>query len=260
MRFYVVTQPESIRGTYDNWPACQAAVSGVAGARYQAVPSRAEADNILKGLSISLPSGIYAFVDGNHLGGIGIVFVQQLRGRRKIKEISTTVDQVFGESAISHLSSGEEINAALGRLRNILAELGGLYEALHRAFPKRALTVVHDYQGIEAWLSGRWRTKDPTVQTIVSTCRDLIAKKHLDVTFRHQRGHESTFLSKNDFARYNAEADRLASQAFKPAYESFYTESTGASDSRVAATAKGLKEKRKPNRRSQRRGSSIVSP
>jgi hypothetical protein len=33
------------------------------------------------------------------------------------------------------------------------------------------------------------------------------------VRFRHQRGHESTFAGRNDFARYNARADKLATEA-----------------------------------------------
>ena len=34
-KVYVVTAPASIRGIYDTWDACRAAVSGMAGARYR---------------------------------------------------------------------------------------------------------------------------------------------------------------------------------------------------------------------------------
>ena len=44
MKCYVVTAPPSIRGIYDTWAACDAAVDGVAGARYQSVPNRSAAD------------------------------------------------------------------------------------------------------------------------------------------------------------------------------------------------------------------------
>ena len=259
MRVYVVTHPESIRGVYDNWPACQAAVSGVPGARHQAVSNRAEADRVLRGVPLSLPHGTYAFLDGNHRGGIGIVFVRQLRNERTIREVSTTVDQVFGDSAIPDLSSPESIRQALGRIRNILAELGALYEALRRIAPKTALKVVHDYEGIEAWMRGRWRTKDSLVRAIVSTCRQLVEEKQLHIEFRHQRGHASTFLSKNDFAHYNAKADQLASEARIPATESFHTERGAAPAGRAAAARKGRKEEtpglgvRRPSRKPARR-------
>jgi len=45
-KVYVVTEPERIRGIYDSWPACAAAVKGVSGARYQAVGSREQAEDI----------------------------------------------------------------------------------------------------------------------------------------------------------------------------------------------------------------------
>ena len=246
MRLYVVTHPESIRGIYDSWSACHAAVSGAPGARYQAVSSRAEAERALHGVPLTLPRGTYAFLDGNHRGGIGIVFVQQLRDGRTVKEVSTTVDQVFGDSAIPGLSSPESIREALDRIRNILAELGALYEALHRIAPKTALEVVHDYVGIEAWMRGRWRTKDSLVRAIVSTCRRLVEEKQLEIEFRHQRGHASTFLSKNDFARYNAKADQLATEARSPATGSSHTERGAAPAGRPAAARRRPTQRKRP--------------
>src|SRR5207249_5059897 len=94
-----------------------------------------------------------------------------------------------------------------------IAELGGLYAALRLAPPRTALTVVHDYEGVGAWMEGRWQTKDPVVADIVAACRTLVTERGLAVTFRHQRGHESTFAGRNDFAAYNARADALATQA-----------------------------------------------
>src|SRR5207247_2690334 len=77
MKLYVVTSPDSIRGIYPTWAECKAAVSGVPGARYQAVSSREAAEAMLRGEAIRLTPGSYAFVDGNHLGGIGVVLVTQ---------------------------------------------------------------------------------------------------------------------------------------------------------------------------------------
>jgi hypothetical protein len=63
-KVYVVTEPPSIRGIYDTWTACHAAVAGVSGARYQSAPSRREAEAILRGESVALPVGVYAFIAG----------------------------------------------------------------------------------------------------------------------------------------------------------------------------------------------------
>src|SRR5437870_10581323 len=106
MKVYVVTHPESARGIYDTWPACQAAIGGVKGARFQAVTSREKAEAMLRGDGVALGPGRYAFVDGNHLGGVGVVLVEQKPdGSREVKEISTSVASVFASAKIPFLTS-----------------------------------------------------------------------------------------------------------------------------------------------------------
>jgi ribonuclease H-related protein len=214
MKVYVVTQPESVRGIYESWPACQAAVAGVPGARYQAVPSRERAEAILRGEEVRLPPGAYAFVDGNHLGGVGVVFVKQRAdGSAEVREVGTTVYAVFQDAGIPGLETRRAITAAIDRLRNIVAELAALHAALAGTPPGVALTVVHDYEGVGAWMEGRWKTRDPLVTAMVAACRDLIARRRLTVTFRRQRGHTATVVGRDDFATYNARADALAAEA-----------------------------------------------
>jgi ribonuclease H-related protein len=214
MRVYVVTAPESVRGIYDTWDACRAAVSGVRGARYQAVSSRESAEAMLRGDGVTLGPGRYAFVDGNHEGGVGVVLIEhESAGTRVVAEISTTVDAVFRDAGVPGLGSMEAIREALGRLRNVLAELAALYQALREAPAGRAITIVHDYEGVGAWLEGRWKAKDPMVAAVVAACRCVIAERRLAVSFQRQRGHQSTWAGRDDFARYNTRADRLATEA-----------------------------------------------
>jgi ribonuclease HI len=213
-KVYVVTAPASIRGIYETWDACRAAVSGIPGARYQGVSSREIAEAMLSGEGLQLEPGAYAFVDGNAMGGIGVVLVEQRdAGPPSVREIATTVYEVFGCAGIASLDTRPKITAATDSLQNILAELGGLYIALTETPPGTALTVVHDYEGVGAWLEGRWKTKNPLVADVVAACRALVEARRLRVRFRHQRGHESTFAGRNDFARYNARADKLATEA-----------------------------------------------
>ena len=213
-KLYVVTAPASVRGVYESWPACQAAVTGRPGARFQAVSSRAEAEALLSGEGIRLGPGRYAFVDGNAMGGIGVVLVEAAVGAPPaVRELATTVYEVFGKAGVAGLETRARITAAADRLHNILAELGGLVAAVEAASPDTALTVVHDYEGVGAWLEGRWKARDPLVSAIVAACRDRVAARGLTLTFRHQRGHQSTFAGPNDFAAFNALADRLATRA-----------------------------------------------
>src|SRR2546430_15166107 len=81
-KVYVVTAPERIRGIYASWPECQAAVKGVSGARYQAVASPEQAEAMLRGEGRELSAGLYGFVDGNPLGGVGAVLVERRDGEQ----------------------------------------------------------------------------------------------------------------------------------------------------------------------------------
>jgi ribonuclease HI len=213
-KVYVVTAPASVRGIYETWEACRAAVSGKPGARYQGVSSREVAQAMLRGEGLRLEPGAYAFVDGNAMGGIGVVMVtQDAAESASARDLATTVYDVFEPAGIPSLDTRSKITAATDSLQNILAELGGLCVALRETPAGSTLTVVHDYEGVGAWLEGRWKTKNPIVADVVAACRALVAAKGLHVRFRHQRGHESTFAGRNDFAAYNARADKLATDA-----------------------------------------------
>jgi hypothetical protein len=160
MRIYVVTAPESARGVYETWAACKAKVYRVPGARFQSVDSREEAEALL-GDGIILPPGTYAFTDGNAVGGVGIVVLEQGPDSvRLMHEVSTTVSRVFAGTGTPGLESEDEVAAALAKLHNILAELAGLYHALLLIPLGKSITIVYDYKGIGAWMgnAGRPRT------------------------------------------------------------------------------------------------------
>jgi len=213
-KVYVVTAPERVRGVYETWPACEAAVKGVRGARYQAVASRAQAEAMLRGEGAALTPGLYAFVDGNHLGGLGVVVVDATGGEPTVtEELGLTVREVFAGGAVASLRQPKAIAAALERLRNVLAELAALYLALRLMPEGAAVTIVHDYEGVGAWMDGRWKTKDPLVAEVVAACQRLATDRRLTLSFRHQRGHQSSWAGRDDFAHFNARADALATEA-----------------------------------------------
>jgi ribonuclease HI len=216
---YVVTEPEAIRDVYNSWAECQAAVSGVSGVRYQKVRNREEAEAILAGTGVVLAPGLYAFTDGNELGGVGVVIVRGADNEsmepQVMQEIATSVGQIFDGVAIPGLETGRAINEALGRLRNVLAELAGLYVALRDLTSGAEATIVHDYAGVGAWMEGRWRVKDPIVSAVVSASQVLVKRNELRLRFVHQAGHMSTWAGRHDLARFNGLADALAAQGTK---------------------------------------------
>jgi len=214
-KVYVVTSPPEIRGIYRSWPECEAKVKGVRGARFQAVASEQHAEAMLRGEGTALTPGLWAFVDGNHLGGVGVVIVQKTAEEQEsvVEQGGYTVVEVLAGAGIPALASKKAINEALGRLRNILAELAALYLALTLVPEGAAVTIVHDYEGVGAWMDGRWKAKDPVVAALIAACRALIERRRLTVAFRHQRGHQASWAGRDDFAHYNAKADALATEA-----------------------------------------------
>jgi len=212
MKVYVVTAPEAIRGIHRSWEECRAAVAGVPGAQYQSVDTVEKAEAMLDGGGVVLPIGKFAFTDGNAAGGVGVVLGEVGEAGTTVMEVSTSVAEVFGDFKVTGLPSEAHVLAALGRLHNILAEMAGLYEALQRMPSQSSVTVVHDYEGVSAWIERRWKTKDPVVAAVVEACEWLIRKRGLDVAFRHQRGHQSTWVGRDDYAHWNGRADELATR------------------------------------------------
>jgi hypothetical protein len=211
---YVVTAPEAARGIYETWPECQAAVRGKKGAKFMKVADRAEAELILTGGGVVLAPGLYAFTDGNHYGGVGIVIV---RGRddpaeepETLQEVATTVYAVFEGAGIRGLASAAEIQRELEARRNILAEMAGLYGALQLLPDGAAATAVYDYEGVGAFMEGRWKPSDEAIGAVVQASHKAIRRKGLAIAYLRQAGHRSNWAGRHDFARFNGRADELA--------------------------------------------------
>jgi ribonuclease H-related protein len=215
MKLYLVTAPEHLRGIYDSWGECQAKVTGVVGARYQSVDSREKAEKMLAG-GILLEPGTYAFTDGNALGGVGIVLLESEReGVHVHHELATNVFEVFAAGDVEGLESRQRVAIALASLHNILAELGGLHGTLALVARSTALTLVHDYKGVGAWMDGSWKTKDAITTSVIGACRNLVAERRLIVTYLYQRGHQKNWAGRDDYARWNGRADELATEGGK---------------------------------------------
>lgn len=130
-----------------------------------------------------------------------------------VKEIPTSVRQVFQAQVIPGLRSAETINEALGRLANVLSEMTALYVALEELPEGVETTVVHDYIGVRDWMQPRSQPpKDLVLQAVVGACRDLRDIKRLHLEFLHQPGHRSTWAGRHDLARFNKRADELATE------------------------------------------------
>ena len=209
-KVYVVTAPDAVRGVYETWEECRAAISGVSGVKQQAA-TREQADAILRGEGNVLPEGRYAFTDGSGAGGVGLVLIEQgPDGPRSVREIGRSAREVLGEARIRGLDSPDAIQAALRQHRQIIPEMTALYLALSMTEPESDLVVVHDYQGVAEFIEGTWKSDKPLVSAIVEWCREMITAKGLRVRFRHQDSHVADVLGLDEFIKWNGRADELA--------------------------------------------------
>ena len=211
---YVITEPESIKGVCETWDECRSRVKGVKGAKYQKVRDEAEAQALLEGIGVVLEPGLHVFTDGNHRGGVGVVIVWMNDNPSDdpivVAEIASSVGRIFYGGVVPALGSNEEVEVALEKSRNVLAELGGLYLALWQSPADSAITIVHDYEGVAAWMTDKWKANEPVVRSIVDCCKQIAEDKRLDLSFHWQKGHTSSWAGRHDLARFNARADALA--------------------------------------------------
>lgn len=214
---YVVVKPESAEGIYDTWADCLAALAGTKGERrYMKVSTREEAKSILNGTGVVLPSGSYAFSDGNAIGGVGVVLVQMSDKADEpvaTKEIATSVHDIFRDRPLPGLASADEVQEALDRRRNILSEIAALFVAIEEISAGSKVTIVHDYVGVADWMEKRSRPpRDAALKSLVSECMQMSETKRLEIKYLHQPGHRSTWAGRHDLARFNARADELATK------------------------------------------------
>ncbi len=212
-KFYVALALDGTRRIFTSWEECKAYRDSLPGIRVQSVDSLEKAEKMVAG-GIHLEPGTYAFTDGNALGGVGIVVVASSGDEVRVHhEVATNVFAVFVEGAIRGLESRDAVSAALEAHHNILAELAGLYGALNLVPAGSSITVVHDYAGIGEWMTeGGWKTRGPITASVVAECQALIARRALAVSYQHQRGHQSIWAGRDDYARWNGRADELASE------------------------------------------------
>jgi ribonuclease HI len=215
MAVYVALDPTHIRGIYDTWPACEAKVKGVAGARYQKVATVSEAEALLAGQTPTMPDGTYAFIDGNHLGGVGVVLVHRANDQIVTKEIATSVSALFPTGLrMPGDPEAEPVSAAtlLSTIRNVAAELAALYQALLVVKPRTTLTIVYDYAGIGHWMTGTWKARDTHVRALATLCEQTRQDRGLTLTFQWQPGHQPDATGQNLWVQFNRRADQLATQ------------------------------------------------
>lgn len=195
--FYYAVKEGRNPGIYESWKECKEEVIGFKGAKYKKFPTYKEALDFIedKGdfkrpVKESLKENeIMAYVDGSFdldtwTYSYGVVLITDMglethNGREKDKE--------------------------LAQMRNVSGEIKGAMVAMEMALEKGKdlLYLYFDYEGIEQWAKGNWKTnKKGTID--YKAFYDSI-KDRLTVIFIKVRAHSGV--------EYNELADTLAKEA-----------------------------------------------
>ncbi len=191
-KYYAVKQGRST-GIWESWEACRAAVDGYPQAQYKGFPTREEARAYL-GENICAQGGgegeegqLLAYVDGSYDHSLrkyafGCVF---LRPDGRI-----------------YTAYGNGDNPESLKLRNVTGEMLGAMYAVKCAMASgyKSLEIRYDYEGIEKWVTGAWRSKTDLTRKYALAMQEW--GKSLNLCFTKVAAHTNVY--------YNELADRLA--------------------------------------------------
>lgn len=197
-KFYAVKKGK-VTGVFTTWEECRVSVEGYPGAEYKGFLTMEEAQAYL-GAAEQFKADeerpekgwLLAYVDGSYEDSLkkyafgcvfilpdGHIYVQYGNGDR--------------EQSLQH--------------RNVTGEMLGAMYAVKTAMVNdfRGIEIRYDYQGIEKWVTGEWRSKTELTQKYAHAMRDW--GKKIEIRFRKVAAHTNV--------RYNELADSLAKRGLR---------------------------------------------
>lgn len=198
-KYYVVKKGLST-GIFNTWAECEPNVKGISDAVYKSFTTEEEAKAFLAGEDIistilekaDSENTLIIYVDGSYSDELkrysyGILYIQP---SGEIVE-----DSAWGNDEQALIS------------RNVAGELLGVMTAIKWAKNNSFTKVIlrYDYEGIEKWMSGEWKTKT------------LIAKQYIEYMKKNTEGMEIKFekIAAHTNNKLNDRVDQLAKRALK---------------------------------------------
>ena len=212
-------------GIYDNWNACKAAVDGFSGAEYKGFVTLEEACGYM-GISIDdaqkLWKGKTAENAENTGSSLNRVMENDIETVKHPVNSDTLIAYVDGsyEHSIKkyafgcvfllpdgtiYVENGSGNNPDSAKLRNVTGEMLGSMFAVRWAIKNgfSRLEIRYDYEGVEKWVTGAWKSKTELTQKYAEAMRRW--SNQVSLKFTKVAAHTNVY--------YNEMADRLAKQA-----------------------------------------------
>lgn len=192
-KFYAVRKGKKT-GIFNTWDECKSQVNGYSGAEYKSFTTIEEAKEYI-GLNKKLEkidneNRVEAYVDGSY--------------EHAIREYGSGV-VILKNNNVEKTYSTKGKEESLVGMRNVAGEIEAAKIAMNYCLDNKIenLTLYFDYEGIEKWCTGVWKTnKEGTIE--YKKFYDSIKSK-LNVEFVKVKAHSGN--------KYNEEADKLAKAA-----------------------------------------------
>lgn len=193
-KFYAVKKGKTT-GIFATWADCKASVDGYPGAEYKGFATLTEAREYMGDADTKVygnadcPSKdcLLAYVDGSYDDSLkkyafGCVFILE------DGHIFTEYGNGDNPKSLQH--------------RNVTGEMLGAMYAVKVAMLNgfKAVEIRYDYQGIEKWVTGEWRSKTELTQKYTAAMREW--SRSIAITFKKVAAHSNI--------KYNEMADQLA--------------------------------------------------
>lgn len=200
-KFYAVRKGK-ITGVFSSWADCKSSVDGFPGAEYKGFATLDKAREYLgdtdesetgcadKAQTIqnrTAQNTLLAYVDGSY--------------NDSLKKYAFGCVFILPDGHI-YTEYGNGDNPQSLEQRNVTGEmLGAMYAVKFAMFNGfRAIEIRYDYQGIEKWVTGEWRSKTELTQKYAAAMRRW--SKSIAITFTKVAAHTNV--------KYNELADRMA--------------------------------------------------
>ena len=203
-------------GLYYTWDECKAQVEGFSGAQYKGFTSEEEAYEYL-GIKKENSSP-----QTNEVKDKENIFIPDIfKSSKSLIEKETPfayVDgsyniktKVYGYGGFLSINGEREYIQGNGNdeemtsMRNVAGEILGAIAAIQKALELglKELTIYYDYEGIEKWATGKWKTNKVATKQYAKYCKEV--ENFISLNFVHVKGH--TGVEGNEIA------DKMAKEA-----------------------------------------------
>lgn len=192
-KFYAV-RTGKVTGVFKSWDECKASVEGFPGAEYKGFATLEEANTYLgrpcaeeESSRDVIPGRLLAYVDGSYDDSLkkyafGCVFLP--------------------EGGEIRLAYGNGDNPQSLQHRNVTGEMLGAMYAVRTAMVNgfREVEICYDYEGIEKWVTGSWRSRTELTRKYADSMREW--GKSIGIFFTKVAAHSNI--------EYNELADKTA--------------------------------------------------